>query len=243
MADHEPDHDALVERLRALGEHPIDPALQAAHLTAMSAPRPAGIRPKLRVAAAFLAGLLVGGSGLAVAGALPDPAQNLAHRAFKQAGIEVPQPERYHDDAECGPEVMANHGGYVRADRSKAQTECGKRVKGARGGPGERGANDPEGAGPAERGPCQGPPPWATDPSLSPEAKATAQAERRAACGDDGEIDEAEDAGETERSSGGSPPVDVPADPTTTTTTAPTATTTTTSTTATTSDVTTTTAG
>lgn len=198
------DHDDLTRRLRDLGRQPIEPSLQSAHLTAMASARPRRLGSKLRVAGAFLAGLLVGGSGLAVAGALPDAAQNAAHNVFEQVGVQVPQPERYHDDAVCGTEVQKNHGQYVRDDKSLAQTECGKPT--GAGAEADEGADDDgevgkgnggksagrKGPESSERGPCQGPPPWAGKKSMTAEAKAAAQRARAAECGTDDSVDDAE---------------------------------------------------
>lgn len=210
------EHDDVIERLKALGRRPVDPALQSAHLTAMAAVRPRARWSRVRVAAAFLAGLLLGGSGLAAAGALPDPAQNVAHKAFAEVGVQVPQPERYHDAAECGDEVKANHGAYVRDDKSRAKTDCGKPVKAGGDRPG----------GPSDRGPCQGPPPWALDKSMTDGEKTAAQAQRAIDCPDVEDAAEAED--EEFEAPERSADAAVPSTEPTTTTTAPASTTTTT---------------
>jgi hypothetical protein len=214
------EHDDLERRLGALGQHPLPPGLASEHLTRIAE---AGTRSrwhgKLRVGAAFLAGLLLGGSGLAAAGALPDPVQHAAHQALDRVGVEVPDPERYHGE-ECGDEVRRNHGAYVRDDHSLAQSRCGKPVS--------AGTEAGEGAdGPKEKGPCQGPPPWAgpDKADMTPEEKAAAQAAREAACG----AEEAE-AGAAEVESDAEPD----ADATTTTTVAAKTTTTTEATTTTT---------
>lgn len=213
------EHEELIERLREVGRQPIDPSVRSVHLLAIERGRPA-VSSKLRVAGAFLAGLLVGGSGLAVAGALPDPAQAVAHDVFERVGVQVPQPERHHGP-ECGPEARRNHGAYVRSDKSLAKTECGKPLRAADGAE----ADEPRSEAPGERGRsradrdlCAGPPPWATDRSMTDEQKATAQAERDAAC-----PDAADDAGEGLDDS----PEAKAADPPTTTTSAPATTTTT----------------
>ena len=183
------EHDEIQERLRGLGMHPVDPALRSAHLTAMAQLRPRRLLgSKLRVATAFLAGLLLGGSGLAAAGALPDPAQRVAHGVLDQVGLDVPNPERYHGP-ECG-EVRKNHGGYVREDHSLAESDCGKPVHAGKvdDDPREPGkADDPDGSERPDKGPCQGPPPWAGKggAAMSPEEKTVAQAKRRAQCGED----------------------------------------------------------
>jgi hypothetical protein len=176
------EHDDVLQRLRRLGTQPIDPDQRAADLTAMARVRPpAALRPKLRLAAAFLAGLLIGGSGLAAADALPDPAQHVAHTVLGRVGVDVPDPERYHGP-ECGTEVKGNHGEYVRDDHGLATSNCGKPVQAGQGGQGEGVDDDAD-----EPEACRGRPPWAVDKTMTPEEKAAAQAERTAQCGaDDG---------------------------------------------------------
>jgi hypothetical protein len=211
--EHDPD---LEGRLRSLGGHPIEPRLQSAHLTQMAtAARSSRRRAKAKVAGIVAAGVLVGSTSLAAAGALPDPAQHLAHQALDTVGVDVPDPERYHGP-ECGPEAKGNHGAYVRDDHSLAKTRCGKPVHAGTGGDAEGG----ESKGPkAAKGPCQGPPPWAGQAGrgMTPEQKAQAQAEREGQCPDDAadvEQEPSEDAGERQ------------AEGSTTTTAAPTTTTT-----------------
>lgn len=191
------EHDDLRQRLRHLGSQPIDLARQSADLTAMAGvvPMPR-FRSKLRLAAAFLAGLLIGSTGLAAADVLPDPAQHVAHNVLDRVGVSVPDPERYHG-AECGAEVKKNHGAYVRDDHDLAKSECGKKVKPA----GETDAED-EGDGPkaakADKGPC-GKPPWAKDKTMTPEAVEAAKAARALECGvDDAEGTELEDEDEAD---------------------------------------------
>jgi hypothetical protein len=185
------EHD-LQARLRNLGAQPVDPARQSADLTAMAqVRRPAGVRSKLRIAAAFGAGLLLGSSGLAAADALPDPAQHVAHTVLGHVGVDVPNPARYHGP-ECGDEVKANHGAYVRDDHSLAQSDCGKPEhadkanKGDKAGKADDADAPGEGkaGGPADDG-CHGKPRWAGNKSMTPEAKAAAQADRAARCGSD----------------------------------------------------------
>lgn len=223
------EHEDLIQRLRDAGRRPIDPTVRSTHLASLEC-RPTLLRSKLRVAGAFLAGLLVGGSGLAAAGALPDPAQNVAHNVFEKVGVQVPQPERHHGE-ECGAERKRNHGQYVRVDKALAQTECGKPLATAGGDAEDDGERDAEKArgkqGPkkaGESGPCAGPPPWASDKSMTAEQKAAAQADREATCGPD------ED-GAAAGSDAGRAPADTTAPTeTTTTTTEPTTTTSTTTT-------------
>ncbi len=242
------EHDDLQQRLRHLGSRPVDRARQSADLTAMAQVSPRARRSllgsKVRVAAAFLAGLLLGGTGLAAADALPDPAQHVAHTVLSQVGVEVPNPPRYHG-AECGAEVKKNHGAYVRDDHSLAQSRCGKPDKAATGADDDA---DPSGTGPAggkgngrAKGPCQGKPSWAGNKTMTDDEVAAAKAARVAECGEDDEaVDGLEtdlDADETTRSDEPEP------DPEATTTTAEVTTTTADTTTTTTAETTTTTAG
>lgn len=218
------EHEDLRQRLRALGTQPIEPSLQSTHLTMLSAAGRRSLRPKLRTAGVFLAGLLVGGSGLAVAGALPDPAQHVAHQAFGEVGVQVPDPERYHGP-ECGPDVKRNHGAYVRDDKGVARTECGKPVGGdkdeLKGEEEEEEGGEP-GAERAAKGPCQGPPPWggANKSSMTTDEKAAAQAARALECGEGGKAPEAAASTTTTASTTTLPPAETPTTLSETTTTA-----------------------
>lgn len=229
------DERTLEQRLTGLRQ-PISSAQQSADLTTMASVRPGRFASKVRVAAAFAVGLLLGSTGLAAANALPDPAQHVAHQALDRVGLEVPDPERYHG-AECGEVVQKNHGGYVKVDKALAQSDCGKPV-GAGGDGAEDGHEAADKAGKAEKaakGPCQGKPPWAGNKTMMPEERAAAQVEREAQCGtdDDAEVDDAGEARSAE----------VPAEATTTTTAVADTTTTTEATTTTVEDTTSTTDG
>lgn len=201
-----------------MGTRPIGGAQQSADLTAM-----AGVRPsprggsKLRIAGAFLAGLLIGSTGLAAADALPDPAQHAAHSVLDHVGVDVPDPARYHGP-ECGAEVKKNHGAYVSADHSLAQSDCGKPVKSA-GKAGGDGAKDGTKAAKADKGPCHGKPAWAGDKSLTDAQKAALEAERAAQCPDDADKTDGVETPDAE-----DPTVESPAEGSTTTTEAPTTT-------------------
>jgi hypothetical protein len=192
------EHDDTLRRLHELGSRPVDPAQSARDLTAMArvrAGRPAG--GKLRLAGAFLAGLLIGSTGLAAADVLPDPAQHVAHRVLDNVGVQVPDPDRYHGP-ECGAEVKKNHGAYVRDDHALAQTDCGKKQKAVdagRSGDDHGKADKADNAGKPAKGPCQGKPPWAGNKAMTAEEKAAAQAERAATCPAD-EPDATEDTAE-----------------------------------------------
>lgn len=219
------EHDPTIERLRALGRAPVTAERQHADLVVLASLSSRARRPwlasKVRVAAAFLAGLLIGSTGLAAADALPDPAQHVAHTVLGRVGVQVPDPERYHGP-ECGPEVRKNHGGYVRDDHTLAQTDCGKKLKPAGAGEDADESGRPEGAGKPAKGPCQGKPPWSSNRGMTAEEKAAAQAERVAQCGTD-EADDAGEADEPEEPTSGDEPTtgavesDAPAEATTTT--------------------------
>ena len=127
------DTDPLVERLRDLGRQPVDPATASQHLSAMGGVmRPVRGWRRYRVGAAFFAGLLVGGTGLASAGALPGGAQNVAHSTLSQVGVSVPDgngPTR--STVGCGGVTYKNHGQFVKAQKDKAAaaaSPCGKPV-------------------------------------------------------------------------------------------------------------------
>jgi hypothetical protein len=191
------DHDDLLQRLRTLGAQPVDPARQSADLTAMVRVRPRPrVGAKLRLAGAFLAGLLIGSTGLAAADALPDPAQHVAHTALGYVGVGVPDPDRYHG-SECGAVVKRNHGAYVRDDHSLAQSKCGKKLH-APGAADDSGTDGKGGdkANKADKGPCRGKPSWAGDQTLTAEERAAAQAARTAQCGSDADDADTPDATE-----------------------------------------------
>ncbi len=134
------DTDPIADRLRDLGRQPVEPAVASRHLSAMAA-APSGSsrsRTRLKIGAAFLVGLLVGGTGLASAGALPGPAQDAAHTTLSKVGVKVPQgTERFNDPAVCGTDPATqqpfrNHGQYVKAhkgDPAASQSRCGKPLK------------------------------------------------------------------------------------------------------------------
>ncbi len=216
MDDHiDPQDSGTVERLRALGRRPVDPATASAHLTAMAAasPRRSPWRTKAALAGAFLAGLLLGGTGLATAGALPEPAQAVAYNVLHPMGLNVPHP---HAGNPCkGPPVWARERREPTAEEQAEhervrREECPQRGEGRQGPPAHAGRGGPEGTpgrgrgqegGPERRphagDPCRGrpdfagPPPWAgrdTDPSEAEvrahqEARKALQEAWRAQCG------------------------------------------------------------
>ena len=199
------DHDDTLRRLHDLGTQPMEPGRSARDLQAMAAVRPsARVGGKLRIAGAFLAGLLIGSTGLAAADALPDPAQHVAHTVLDRVGVQVPDPARYHGP-ECGSTAKKNHGAYVRDDHTLAQTDCGKKQNAV--GAGESDAEHDGGPKAAKqaKGPCQGKPPWAGNKTMTVEEKAAAQAERTATCPADGS-EETDEADELDARSGTSDP-------------------------------------
>jgi hypothetical protein len=216
------EHDDLIQRLHNMGTQPIDGPKQSADLTAMAGVRAPRIGSKLRLAGAFLAGLLIGSTGLAAADVLPDPAQHAAHTVLSQVGVQVPDPERYHGP-ECGAEVKKNHGAYVKADHALAKSGCGKKVGGGQGK--DEGSDGTTGA-PPDKGPCHGKPPWAGDKTLTDEEKAAAEAERDAQCPDEADEADGVETPETEAPEADDPTIEAPAKGATTTTGAPTTTTT-----------------
>ena len=147
--------DALAARLRELGSHPVDPASSSRHLSAMATVGRGRRRlwTRLKVGAAFGAGLLLGGTGLASAGALPTSAQDVANKTLAKVGVKVPQgTERFNDPAICGTDPatqqpFGNHGQYVKAhqgDPAAAQSRCGKPLKaGQEEAPSDKPAVDP----------------------------------------------------------------------------------------------------
>ena len=225
--------DDLQARLRRLGEVPVDPKVADAHRLAMAEVAVHQDAHRRRfgwkaVAAAAIAGFLVGSTGLAAAGVLPDPAQDVAHDVLDTVGIDVPR------STEGCPEgsSFANHGEYVASVeaaggdvRAAAHSDCGKPAHAGK----DKGDKDDKGKARTPRAdtdgdPCTGPPPWAGT-RLSPEDKTAAKAEREATCG----TEEADDAPEAEAKTDADAEEEPEAEPdveetTTTTETAPTTT-------------------
>lgn len=102
------DDDRLEQRLRALGTAPVPPEVAARHLAAIAAVAGGRREPAVggavgltrrrawrsvasrRLAAVAAACVVVGSTGLATAGALPDTAQRIAHDLFDAVGVDVP---------------------------------------------------------------------------------------------------------------------------------------------------------
>jgi hypothetical protein len=127
-----PDDD-LVARLRALGERPVDPVVAADHLTAMA--RVVGARHgarrtrfgRAKVAAAFVAGLVLGGTSLASAGVMGDGVQNAVADAAAKVNVNLPGGTPRSTDG-CGGITAKNHGDFVRQG-GDPKANCGKPTK------------------------------------------------------------------------------------------------------------------
>lgn len=152
-------YEEIEARLRALREQPVDPAVASRHLRAMAAvARPASRLARLKVAAAFAAGLVLGGTGLASAGVMGETVQNRLADTAEKVGIDLPGgTPRWHDDTVCGTTRYKNHGQYVKHGVDP-QSDCGKPLPSV--GKATRGGT--EGDAPAA---CK--PPWAGNPSWS----------------------------------------------------------------------------
>ena len=126
------EHQSVIESLRTLGKAPVDPVTANRHLSRMVDVRArTPLTTKVKVGAAFGIGFLAGSAGLASAGALPGPAQSVAHTVLSSVGVHVPGgPQRY-NGPECGG-TYKNHGQYVRAhtqDPNAGQSRCGKPIQ------------------------------------------------------------------------------------------------------------------
>ncbi|MDQ1508783.1 MAG: hypothetical protein QOG50_627 [Actinomycetota bacterium] len=187
----EPLHSELAGRLAALGKEPVDPAIASAHLTAIAAvPTGRARRPvrgrfvRGKVAAAFAAGLVLGGTSLASAGVLGNTPQNAVADAAGHVGLDLPGGTSRSTEG-CGGGTYKNHGQFV-AQGGDPHSPCGKPVK-SKDTPGKpddanaHGTKQTSGAG-AKTG-C-GKPPWAGKGNHAKNTPA-AVAQRKAACGDD----------------------------------------------------------
>jgi hypothetical protein len=199
------EHDDLVARLGRLAQEPVDPAVASRHLTAMAgapaarARRRGGFaRPKL--VAAFVAGLVLGGTGLASAGVLGDSVQNRVADTAAHVGVDLPGGTQRSTDG-CGTSShTATHGDFV-SNGGDPHSNCGKPLSSVdkSGNHGQSGQH--HGATPA----CK--PPWAgkgNHDELTPSAVAA----HNAACPDDHSVelpDQANDHAVTPTVTGGAP--------------------------------------
>ena len=231
--------DEIRARLRAFGEQPIDEQTRAAHMRRMSV---SGQRddPRRRgyawagIAAAAVVGFLAGSTGLAMADALPDPAQEVAHDVLNVVQVDVPEGK----EGKRGPCVAQAAKIKDKDEKQAAKDACPKGGEGTgnegQGGgppatPGQgqgQGQGQGEGQGPpAVDDPCRGRPPWAGPMSKEQRAAAKASASRANCPKDDDE--EAEEADEDESTADAAVTTETTIDATLATTTTTTTTTTT----------------
>lgn len=113
--------DDLTSRLEALGTNPVPPPVATQHLTAIAevGERSGRLSHKIRVAAAFGVGILVGGTGLGYAaaesGVLPEPAHEVAVEALGKVGLDVDEP----DEATKAEKAKSANGGQEGGDSAK----------------------------------------------------------------------------------------------------------------------------
>jgi hypothetical protein len=161
------DHDDLTDRLAQLGSAPVPGDVRDGHVHAMRAATPAPDSPrrfgKLAVAAAALVGFAAGSTGFAMAGALPDPAQGVAHDVLAVVQIEVPDAPPA-NRGQCISAVARNKD-LTSEEKVARKAECKNTVppgladdRPGRSGeaPGRSGDHPNE-----DEDPCTGKPPWA----------------------------------------------------------------------------------
>lgn len=126
--------DELTRRLSELGTRPVPPGTSARHLAAMAG---IGIRREPRrfgrvaVGLAAATGFLLGGSGLAMAGALPTAAQDFAAEALAQVGVDAPRSPSSAYGQCVSAAARSFNGGGDRGEGSEIETEAGGTESGA----------------------------------------------------------------------------------------------------------------
>ncbi len=190
------DENEITQRLRASGEEPVPGEVRASHLSQMHAASPVVEKPKrfgrLAVAAAAFVGFAVGSTGFAMAGALPDPAQQVAHDVLAVVQVDVENPRNRGQCISSAARTIEDE-----AAKQAAKQECKDRIKSGR--PDHAGQGNgkakgrPDGAGPPgghpnDGDPCKGPPPWAGN-KMTPAEKDAARAERATTCGRDIDVE------------------------------------------------------
>ena len=211
--------DEIRDHLHALGDEPIDDVTRTAHLRRMAAAGEASAPRRsfvwAGIGAAAIVGFLAGSTGLAMADALPDPAQAVAHDVLRAVQVDL-------------PEGKEGKRGQCVSEAAKIKDKDAKRAakeacpKGG-GGPDDESGDDQgapadeqsptnkPGGPPAADDPCRGRPPWA-GPMSKEQRAAAKEANSRENCpkndeeadeeadehnGDD-ESDDADDAASTE---------------------------------------------
>ena len=195
------DEHEITRRLRAAGEQPVPDAIRAGHLhriamTTTDAPRRFG---RLAVAGAAAVGFFAGSTGLAMAGALPDPAQDVAHDVLAVVQVDVPEGSR----GAC-VSAAAKDPALDAAEKKAAKEACRQQAP-----PGHGRAGGAPGQQKPDKhadDPCRGKPPWAGAPAAkTPEARAERQAQKdqfrqqRDACPDTDAADAQQEAEERQR--------------------------------------------
>ncbi len=190
--------DEIRAWLRTLGTEPIDEQTRAGHLRRMAAGGSV-VEPRRRgfvwagIAAAAVVGFLAGSTGLAMADALPDPAQAVAHDVLRVVQVDVPQGK----EGKRGP-CVAEAAKIKDKDAKKAAKDACPKGGGESGD--ESGDETGDGAGTPEPGPpsasdpCHGRPPWA-GPMSKEQREAAKVSASRANCPED--ADESEDESES----------------------------------------------
>ena len=182
------ENDDLETRLHRLAETPVPAPVRSAHLTRAGGTTPVRRFNRWAVAGAAIVGFLAGSTGFAMAGALPDQAQDVAHDVLGAVNVDVPQSEH----GKCISEAATTHRGDVEAKQA-AKALCAKPGKGHAG---DHGPDSDEGEGSG----CGGAPPWAGRGKPTAEEKAAFKASK-AGCADDAG-DEQEEAEEPAPNSG-----------------------------------------
>ena len=172
----------LHERLRSLGEDPVEADTRSAHLSRIAAvevtaaPHRRRFGP-LAVASAGIVGFLVGSTGLAMAGALPDSAQGVAHDVLGVVQVDVPDGK----DGKRGPCVSEAAKIDDPAEKAAAKEAC---PKGPPVSPPVGDDTTPPGQDKHADDPCKGKPEWA-GPMSQEEREAAKEAASRDGCDDD----------------------------------------------------------
>jgi hypothetical protein len=187
-----------------MGAEPIDEQTRAAHLRRIAAAGDA-VEPRRRrfvwagIAGAAVVGFLAGSTGLAMADALPDPAQGVAHDVLHVVQVDVPQGK----DGKRGP-CVAEAAKIKDKDAKKAAKDACPKGGGDESSDDSGDVESQGGEAPAtpEQGPpvadaCHGRPPWAGPMSKEQREAAKASASRAQCPKDADESDESTDAADT----------------------------------------------
>ena len=229
------EHQDLESRLRRLADEPVAASVADAHLRAMADASSPPAAPPVRwraswrtVVAAALAGLVLGGSGLAAAST--DQARDGAAKVLSAVGVAgvprstegCPEGKTYRNHGEYVSEVEAAGGDVEAASKS----QCGKPVHAGKGNAKAKGGAPAGGEPRADEDgdPCSGPPPWA-GAHLPKAEKEALQAERVERCGAEDADEDVAESREAEEEEEAETSTTVP-DGSTTTTAAPSSTTT-----------------